>query len=409
MGLPETASPGRVVVVGASLAGLRCAEAVRRAGFGGEIVVVGSEPHMPYNRPPLSKEPLGELFSPEWLRPNRAAADITWRLGGTVVASDLGARTIRLESGEVLGWSGLVVATGLRPRRLDLPGPLAGRHVVRSLDDANALRSALAGARSLVIIGAGFIGCEVAALAASSQIVTHVVAPEAVPIELALGTLLGSQVRRRLESVGVYFHLGTVPVEYRGDVQVRGVVLADSTELTADVIIEAVGCAPNTEWLSGNGLDLSDGVLCDANMQVEGRPDVVACGDVARFPNLLFDAVPRRVEHWMTAVDTARRAGLVLAGHLCGAGGPKDTFAPVPSFWSNQGSIRIQSFGSPGLGADDVRVLEGDLDGEVAVGYHRDGELVGAVLLGLPGRYMHYRREIEGVAARPMNARPMNG
>jgi 3-phenylpropionate/trans-cinnamate dioxygenase ferredoxin reductase component len=400
---PETASPGRVVVVGASLAGLRCAEAVRRAGFGGELVVVGSEPHMPYNRPPLSKEPLGEPVSAEWLRPNRAVADIAWRLGETVVASDLGARTVRLASGEVFGWSGLVAATGLRPRRLDLPGPPAGRHVVRTFDHANALRSALAGARSLVIIGAGFIGCEVAALAASSEIVTHVVAPEAVPIERPLGTLFGSQVRRRLESVGVEFHLGTVPVEYRGDAQVRSVVLADSTELAADVIIEAVGCAPNTEWLSGNGLDLSDGVLCDANMRVQGRPDIVTCGDVARFPNLLFDAVPRRVEHWMTAVDTARRAGLVLAAHLCGAEGPKDTFAPVPSFWSDQGPIRIQSFGSPDLGADDVRILEGDLDGDVAVGYHRDGELVGVALLGLPGRYMHYRREIEGFAVRSAN------
>jgi NADPH-dependent 2,4-dienoyl-CoA reductase/sulfur reductase-like enzyme len=401
MGAPETIpATGRVVVVGASLAGLRCAEAVRKTGFGGEVVVVGSEPHMPYNRPPLSKDRLGEPVSPEWLRPNRAAVGISWRLGETVVASDLNARTLRLASGEVVGWSGLVAATGLRPRRLDLPGPAAGRHVVRSLDDANALRSASASVRSLVIVGAGFIGCELAALAASSRIVTHVVAPEAVPIERPLGMLIGSQVRRRLESLGVQFHLGTVPVEYRGDDQVRGVLLADSTELAADITVEAVGCTPNTEWLSGNGLDLSDGVLCDSNMRVEGRPDVVACGDVARFPNLLFDAAPRRVEHWMTAVDTARRAGLVLAGHLCGTGGPQDTFAPVPSFWSHQDSIRIQSFGSPGLGPDDVRVLEGDPDGEVAVGYHRDGELVGVVLLGLAGRYMHYRREIENIGAR---------
>ena len=403
MGLPETASPGRVVVVGASLAGLRCAEAARKSGFGGNLVVVGSEPHMPYNRPPLSKDPLGEVISPEWLRPNRAVAEITWRLGETVVVSDLEARTVQLATGEVVEWDGLVVATGLRPRRLDLPGPMSGRYVVRSLDHANAFRSALADARSLVIVGAGFIGCEVAALAASYGIPTHVVAPEAVPIERPLGTLLGSQVRRRLESLGVEFHLGTVPVGYRDEGQVTGVVLADSTELAADVVIEAVGCTPNTEWLSGNGLDLSDGVLCDANMRVQGRSDVVACGDVARFPNLLFDAVPRRVEHWMTAVDTAKRAGLVLARYLCGADGPADTFKPVPSFWSNQGPIRIQSFGSPGLGADDVRILEGELDGEVAVGYHRDGQLVGVVLLGMPGRYMHYRRELEGVAARPMN------
>lgn len=400
MGIPQIS---RVVVAGASLAGLRCAEAVRKAGFTAELVVVGDEPHMPYNRPPLSKDSLGEPITPEWLRPGRSATDITWRLGQTLVSSDLAGRTVRLASGEVLGWSGLVVATGLRPRQLGLPGPAAGRHVVRGLDHANAVRSELAGARSLVIIGAGFIGCEVAALAASHGIAAHVVAPESVPIERPLGPVLGGQVQRRLEASGVQFHLGTVPVEYLGDDRVRGVRLSDSAELTADVVIEAVGSVPNTEWLAGNGLDLSDGVLCVANLRVEGRPDVVTCGDVARFPNLLFDAVPRRVEHWMTAVDTAKRAGLVLASYLGGGAGPADTFAPVPSFWSNQGPTRIQSFGAPGLGADDVRVLEGDLDGEVAVGYHRDGELVGVVLLGLAGRYMFYRREIEGAAARLTN------
>jgi NADPH-dependent 2,4-dienoyl-CoA reductase/sulfur reductase-like enzyme len=400
MGTPD---PDRVVVAGASLAGLRCAEAVRKAGFTGELAVVGDEPHMPYNRPPLSKDSLGEPVTPEWLRPGRSATDLTWRLGETLVASDLTARTVRLASGEEIGWSGLVVATGLRPRQLGLPGPSAGRHVVRGLDHANALRAELAGARSLVIIGAGFIGCEVAALAAAHDIVTHVVAPEAVPIERPLGTLLGGQVQRRLEAAGVRFHLGTVPAEYLGGDRVRGVRLSDGTELTADVVIEAVGSVPNTEWLDGNGLDLSDGVLCDPDLRVEGRPDVVACGDVARFPNLLFDAVPRRVEHWMTAVDTAKRAGLVLAGYLDHGADPDGSFAPIPSFWSNQGPTRIQSFGAPNLGPDDVRVLEGDLDGEVAVGYHRDGELVGVVLLGLPGRYMFYRREIEGAAARLAN------
>jgi NADPH-dependent 2,4-dienoyl-CoA reductase/sulfur reductase-like enzyme len=392
--------PSRVVVVGASLAGLRAAEAVRRSGFDGELVVVGSEPHMPYNRPPLSKEPLGGALAPEWLKPGRAATAITWRLGETVVACDLTARTVRLDSGEEIGWSGLVVATGLRPRRLELSGPAAGRHVVRGFDEARALRAALAGARSVVVVGAGFIGCEVAALAASRQLVTHVVAPEAVPMERPLGLLLGHALQRRLETAGVRFHLGTVPAEYLGDAQVSGVRLADATELSADLVVEAVGSEPNTEWLAGNGLDLSDGVPCDANLRVAGRPDVVACGDVARFPNPLFDDVPRRVEHWMTAVDTARRAGLVLAGHLRGTGEPADTFAPVPSFWSDQGPVRIQSFGSPGLGADDVRVLEGDLDGEAAVGYHRGGELVGVVFLGLPGRYQHYRRLIEESGAR---------
>jgi 3-phenylpropionate/trans-cinnamate dioxygenase ferredoxin reductase component len=397
MTLPESASSAEVIVVGASLAGLRCAEAIRKAGYDGGLVVVGSEQHMPYNRPPLTKEPLGDVVSPEWLRPNRAAKDIVWRLGQTVAAVDLTARTVRLASGELIGWRGLVAATGLRPRQLNLPGPKAGRYVIRSLENANKIRFALVGARSLVIVGAGFIGCEVAALAAKNGISTHIVAPEAVPIERPLGTLLGSEIRRRLEALGTRFHLGTVPVEFRGDDRVRSVVLADSTELTADVVVEAVGCVPNVEWLSDNGFDLSDGVLCDANLRAEGRADVVACGDVARFPNLRFDAVPRRVEHWMTAIDTAKRAGQVLARHLRGADVPEDSFAPVPSFWSDQDSIRIQSFGSPDLGAEDVRILAGELGHDVAVGYHREGQLVGVVLLGMQGRYMHYRRAIESV------------
>lgn len=399
MGTSETGAAGRVVVVGASLGGLRAAEAVRKAGFTGELVIIGDELHMPYNRPPLTKEPIGAPVSPDWLKPNRVAADVVWRLGETVVRSDLTRRTVELESGEMLDWDGLVVATGLRSRRLDLPGPTGGRHAIRSVEDANALRSELASARSVVIVGAGFIGCEVAALAARSGLSTHVVAPEAVPIERPLGALFGAEVRRRLEAFGVQFHLNTVPVELGGTGRVASVILADGTELESSVVVEAIGCVPNVEWLAGNDLELVDGVDCDANMRVDGRPDVVVCGDLARFPNLRFDEVPRRIEHWMTTVDTAKRAGRVLAGNLCGKGEPPDTFAPVPSFWSDQHTIRIQSFGSPGLGADDVRILEGSLEGgDVAVGYHRRGQLVGVALLGMQSRYMHYRREIESVA-----------
>jgi NADPH-dependent 2,4-dienoyl-CoA reductase/sulfur reductase-like enzyme len=384
-----------VVVVGASLAGLRSAEAVRKAGYTGPVTVLGAEPHMPYNRPPLSKEPVGRPVEPEWLRPARAASDITWRLGVEAIAADLDARTVTLAGGGVISWDGLVVATGLRPRRLELPGPAAGRHAVRTIENANRLREDLRTARSLVVVGAGFIGCEVAALAASSGIETHVVAPESVPIERPLGTLFGTELRRRLEALGVHFHLGTVPVEFAGTDRVREVVLDDGHRLDADAVVEAIGSIPNTEWLAGNGLDLHDGVLVDADMRVDDRDDVVACGDIARFPNQLLDGVPRRVEHWMTAVDTARRAGQVLAALLAGGERPPGPFTPVPSFWSHQETIRIQSFGSPGAGPGDIRVLEGDLADDVAIGYHRDGELVGVVLLGLANRYMHYRRLIE--------------
>lgn len=389
----------RCVIVGASMAGLRAAEAVRKAGFGGELVVIGEERHMPYNRPPLSKEALFDATDPAGLtfRVPRAAQDVTWRLAECVTSADLAARTVTLADGQSLEWSGLVIATGLSPRRLPLPGPTTGRHVIRTLDDIAALRAELVPRARLVIIGAGFIGCEVAATARMAGLEVDVVAPESVPVDRPLRTELGKALQRRHEAHGVRFHLGVVPVEYQGTTRVTGVRLSDDTELPADLVLEAVGCAPNTAWLDGNDLDLRDGVLCDNRLRVADRADVVACGDIARFPNPLFDDVPRRVEHWTMAIDTAKRAGSTLGLHLAGQAPDPAPFAPIPSFWSNQYEMRLQSFGAVNLGADDIRVLEGDLDAdEFAVGYHRDDKLVGVVLIGLTNRYQHYRGIIGG-------------
>ncbi len=217
-------------------------------------------------------------------------------------------------------------------------------------------------------------------------------------MERPLQEMMGRSLQHRHEQRGVRFHLGRVPTAFLGDDRVTGVVLDDGTELTADLVVEAVGCRPNVEWLDGNGLDLRDGLLCDNQLRVEGRPDVVACGDLARFPNLLFDEVPRRVEHWTMVTDTAKKAGHTLGATL--AGSHEDgVFAPVPSFWSDQYGARIQSFGAVGLGDADVRVIEGDLDGEVAAGYYRDGRLVGVVLVGLGGRHLAYHGQVAALRA----------
>jgi 3-phenylpropionate/trans-cinnamate dioxygenase ferredoxin reductase subunit len=407
-GLDDSASL-RAVIVGGSLAALRSAEALRKGGFPGEIVVIGDEPHMPYNRPPLSKD---ALFPPRddagsapdlSFRIPRHAQDVQWRLGERVTAADLAARTVTLAGGETLRWDGLVVATGLRPRRLAVPGPQAGRHVIRTLDDAAAFRKELTPGARLVVIGAGFIGCETAAVARAAGLDVDVVAPEQVPIERPLQALLGQAVQQRHEAQGVRFHLGAVPVRFGGADRVTSVTLSTGEELPADLVIEAVGCSPNTEWLDGNGLDLTDGVLCDNLLRVEGRPDIVACGDIARFPNPLFGDVPRRVEHWTMVTDTGKKAGHTLAQHLTAATAqapaPAVPFAPIPSFWSDQYDLRIQSFGAVSLGSDDVRVLEGDLAADVAVGYHRADRLVGVVLIGLAHRYAHYRALIAAPAS----------
>jgi 3-phenylpropionate/trans-cinnamate dioxygenase ferredoxin reductase component len=390
----------RVVVAGAGMAGLRSAEALRRAGFGGELTIAGAEPHLPYNRPPLSKDGIGAAFDPAQLpfRVARAATGLDWRLGQPAVAADLAARTVTLADGTVLDWDGLVIATGLRSRRLDLPGPRAGRHAIRTLDDLTALRAELAAARRLVVVGGGFIGSEVAAAARVRGLDVTVIEPEPLPMRRPLGDELAAELLRRHEQHGVRFRLGTLPVAFEGEDRVRAVTLSDGTALDADLVVESVGSVPNTEWLDGNGLDLSDGVACDERLRVlaggDARDDVVAAGDVARYPHPLLFGATRRIEHWTVATDTGKYAAAGLARALAHDNADAGIFAAVPTFWSDQYDLRIQSFGVTGL--PDVRVLEGDLDGEVAVGYQHDGLLAGVVLIGLGGRYVHYRAQITG-------------
>lgn len=375
-----------VVVAGASMAGLRAAEQLRAAGWEGPITLVGDEPHMPYNRPPLSKEVLAGKAPFESLafRPRASVADVRWRLGTRVTAADLDRRVVVLDDGEVLPYRGLVVATGMRPRRLRCPGPATGRHTVRTLADAQGLREALTrpGVR-VVVVGAGFIGCEVAATAvALGAAEVTVVDPLPLPMVGPLGELLAEALLARHERRGVRFALGTGVTGFEGAGQVTGVVLSDGTVLPADVVVESVGSVANTEWLDGNGLDLGDGVLTDEHLRAGGRPDVVAVGDVARFPNARYDGVPRRVEHWCIPTDTAKHAARVLTAHLNGTDAGLAPFAPLPTFWSDQHDFRLQSFGAPALGKEDVRVLDGDPDGDVLAGYHTGGRLVGVVALG---------------------------
>jgi 3-phenylpropionate/trans-cinnamate dioxygenase ferredoxin reductase component len=393
----------RVVVAGAGMAGLRSAEAIRKAGFGGELTIVGAEPHMPYNRPPLSKDGIGTAFDAAQLpfRVARAATDLNWRLGQPAVSADLAARTVTLADGAVLGWDGLVIATGVRSRRLSLPGPQAGRHTIRTLDDLTALRAELEAARHIVVVGGGFIGSEVAAAARVRGLDVTVIEPEPLPMRRPLGDELAAELLRRHEQRGVRFRLGTLPVAFEGGERVRGVALSDGTTLDADLVVESVGSVPNVEWLDGNGLDLADGVACDERLRVlaggDPRDDVVAAGDAARYPHPLLFGASGRIEHWTVATDSGKYAAAALAHSL--AGDPPDggVFAAVPTFWSDQYDLRIQSFGVTGL--PDVRILEGDLEGDVAVGYHHDGLLAGVVLIGLGGRYVHYRAQIAGTIA----------
>ncbi len=379
------------VIVGASLAGLRAAEGLVKATCARDVVVYGAEQHLPYNRPPLSKAALvREIVDTDFFRIPPALEGVDWCLGDPVANVDLANRTLVTESGRSQTWAGLIIASGLRPRRLELPGPLGGRHVLRTADDALRLKVALVPSATVMIVGAGFIGCELAMTLTGLGLDVHLIEPMALPMSRAIGDQAAAAVRDRLLTAGVHLHLGVQPLECIGDTTVRGVRLSDGSVIEATVLVESVGSIPNVEWLAGNDLDLSDGVLCDGELRVAGRGDVLAAGDIARFPHPLARGIQGRIEHWMMAGDTGRRAGRNLAFHLAGDEVVTD-FAPMPSFWSDLGAHRLQSFGMLGQGSEDVRVLEGELDGDVAVGYHRDGSLVGVFLIGLGSRYQHYR------------------
>lgn len=384
----------RIVVVGGSLGGLRVTESLFSLGWEGEVVVVSEEKHPPYTRPPLSKKALASVPALETLafkqRPEAERA--TWLYGTRVCSSDLAEQTVTLDDGTVLSYDGLVAATGVSARRL--PRDVApGGHVVRTFEDSVALQQELTAGATVVVIGAGFIGCEIAATAVRLGCDVHVVAVDEVPMMQPLGEQVGAAIQRRHEREGVTFHLGTQISSVQSTEGGHRIVLADGTALEADVYVQAIGSAPCVEWLEGNGLDLADGVLCDNWMRMGGRPGLVAVGDVARFPNPLFDDTARRVEHWQMPADTARRAAATLIADLAGTSAGDADFRPLPTFWSDQYDMRLQSFGNLAV-ADRVEVIEGDLDDEAVIGYFRGRTMVGAVTFGFPKKALLLRRQL---------------
>lgn len=374
----------RIVVVGGSLGGLRATETLFNAGWEGDVVVLSAERHAPYTRPPLSKALLAgtpQLSAVEFRRrPEAERAD--WRFGVSAVHADLDSRTVELSDGSTLGYDGLVAASGVRSRRLPVTVTTKGLSV-RTLDDCAALQPLLTPGARVAIVGAGFIGCEIAATAVGLGAAVEVIAVDPVPMAMPLGETVGRAIQRRHEAHGIRFHLGRSLRAVESEDSGHVLVLDDGSTVECDVLVEAIGSQPCVEWLEGNGLDLTNGVQCDNWMRMGGRHGAVAIGDVARFPNPLFDDVPRRVEHWQMPTDTARRAVATLLSDLSGASADPAPFLPLPWFWSDQFSMKLQSFGSPALGTR-TAVLEGDLDDESVIGYYRGEQLVGAVLLGMP-------------------------
>jgi NADPH-dependent 2,4-dienoyl-CoA reductase/sulfur reductase-like enzyme len=363
----------RVVVVGLSAAGLTAAETLRRRGYDGTLTLIGAEPHPPYDRPPLSKQILAGAWEPERaaLRSAEqlAALDADVRLGTAATGLDLAGRRVSLADGERVGFDALVIATGVTPR--PLPGSeLAGVHVLRTLDDALALRAALSAGPRVVVVGGGFLGTETAAAARARGLEVTVVEPEPVPVRRPFGDRIGALVAGLHRDHGTRLRCG---VPLRGlraaDGRVSGVELADDTVLNADLVVLAVGSVPATGWLRGSGLALGDGVECD--QWCRAAPGVYAAGDVASWHNPHF-GTRMRLEHRMNATEQAMAA----AGNLLGAATP---FAPVPYFWTDQYQTRIQAYGIFPAGAEQV-VLDGDpADGRFTAAYGQRGHVVGVL------------------------------
>lgn len=382
-----------IAIVGGGLGALRTAEALRQFGWTEHICVISSEGTMPYTRPPLSKQFLegtGE-FSEVAFTPKESVSDVEWIVGDAAHRVDLAAREITTESGRRIRFDGLVAATGVSARRLPLPGPTEGRLSLRTVDDARHVLSAIREKKRLVVIGAGFIGCEIAATARKHGCEVDVVAFDAVAMNIPLGGEVGSAIQARHETSGVRFHMGRTVHSIEGSERVSAVTLDDGTHLDADLVIEAIGSVPNVAWLEGNGLDLTNGVLCDEELRMGDITAAVAVGDVARFPLPSSNGQALRIEHWQMAGDTARHAARTLLRDLGALDEPGTPFDALASFWSDQGETSINSFGLIAL-ADRTEVIEGSLEDDAAVAYYAGERVVGVVLLGMKRRLPFYRR-----------------
>lgn len=378
-------------MVGASLAGLRTAETLRRNGFEGELVLCGAEKHLPYDRPPLSKEVLQGRWDADKLPLRRQPWEdlrLQLRLGLRATALDTGTRSVSMQDGTREHYEALVIATGASARRLRDQPELEGIHLLRTLDDALALRAAFERGPRVLVVGAGFIGAEVAASARARGLEVTVIEPLSVPLARGLGERMGRLCADLHREHGVDLRCGVGVAGIEGDGRVERVVLSDGTRVAADVVVVGIGAAPETSWLEGSGLALDDGVVCDEYCAA-GPPGVFAAGDVARWRNPLFDEV-MRVEHWSNAVEQ----GVYVAERLSGSQSGAAPFAPVPFFWSDQYDVKIQ-FAGRMRPDDQLRVVAGSLESRKFTAlYGRAGRLSGVLCFNRPRDLAKYRRLI---------------
>jgi 3-phenylpropionate/trans-cinnamate dioxygenase ferredoxin reductase component len=371
--------PTQVVIVGAGLAGLRTVEELRARGYVGAVTLIGAEGRPPYDRPPLSKKVLTGELDDTGLRPDLDSLGVDLRLAETATA--LGDGVLHTDAAEY-GWDALVVATGANP--VTLPGT-GEQLVLRTADDALALRARLTPGRRLAVVGAGWIGAELATAAASRGCLVTVVEAASTPLAAALGTDVGAQTARWYAEAGVDLRLEAAVAA----IEPGGIALADGGWLAADLVVTAVGVRPAVAWLAGSAVRLDNGIVVDAELRAS-VPGVFAVGDCASFWSERYRR-QLRVEHWDVALHSPAAAAANIAGG-------SETYDPVPYFWSEQFGRMVQYVGWHG--AADQLVWRGrPADARWAVCWLAAGRLVAALTVGLPRDLLQARRVIAaGVA-----------
>ena len=384
---------GSVVIAGASLAGMHAAHTLRNEGYDGRITVVDADANTPYDKPPLSKHVLSGAWDVDriTLPAAREDLDLEYLLGRRAMGLDLADRFVRLDGGERVGYDGLVIATGASARWLPGAPMLEGVHVLRTLDDCLALRADLDDLpERVVVVGAGFIGAEVAATCRGRGLEVTLLEGLEVPLERALGREMGMVMAELHRYHEVDLRLGVGVDGLEGTDRVEGVRLSDGTVIPATVVVVGIGVTPNTGWLMGSGLNIDDGVVTDETLAA--APGVVAAGDLARWPSARYGEM-LRVEHWETAIEMGEAAAKrLLAEHH---GTEPETFDPVPWFWSDQYDRKIQLAGRSGAD-DDVEIVIGSTDERRFVAlYGRGGRVVGVLGMNRPRHVMQLRPLVE--------------
>ena len=378
-----------VVVVGASLAGLRAIEALRREGYAGRLTLVGAEIHEPYDRPPLSKDYLAAAVDRAALGLRKQGydeLDVSLRLGVAAHSLDVAARSVGVGD-ESIEFDGLVIATGAHPRTLPNQPSLAGVQTLRTVEDADAISARIDDGARLCVVGAGFIGAEVAATARSHGREVTVLEALPQPMVRGVGPAIGEVLASLHRSHGVDLRLGVGVDSIAGDGRVERVYLVDGTVVECDVVLVAIGAVPTTDWLEGSSLTIDNGVVCDATLRA--APAVVVAGDVCRWPNAAFDDELMRIEHWTNAAEQGTHAARSLL-----AGDDAEPFVTVPFVWSDQYDVKIQSAGRFG-GDDRMEIVHGALDEfRFTAIFERAGRISGVLGFTMARRVIQYRRMI---------------